>query len=281
MRPASSSPAPRILYGTAWKEQRTAACVQRALQAGFRGIDTACQPKHYNEPGVGEGIAAFLSSPEAASCTRADLYVQTKFTSLSGQDPKRLPYDRGAPLPAQVTQSVEASLRNLRVDYLDCLVLHSPLSTKQATITVWRAMEEAHARGTARQLGISNCYDIAQLRELCQQAQVQPTVLQNRFYDRTRYDRELRALCHDRGIVYQSFWTLSANPHVLAHDVVTALSAKYGRTPAQVFFRYLTQESVVPLTGTQSLEHMREDLAIFDLQLSDAERASITTLLTI
>src|SRR5687767_3029990 len=109
---------PRIIYGTAWKKERTAELVTKALQAGFRGIDTACQPKHYDEAGVGEGIAPCLNN----GLTRADLYLQTKFTPVDGQDPKRIPYDPKATLAEQVAQSFQTSLRNLRTDYLDCLV---------------------------------------------------------------------------------------------------------------------------------------------------------------
>jgi len=265
------------LYGTAWKAERTAACVQRALTAGFRGIDTACQPKHYHEPGVGEGVAAFLAA--AQSCTRQALYLQTKFTPLSGQDPRRVPYDARAPLAEQVAQSLAASLRNLRTDYLDCVVLHSPLPHERDTLSVWRALEAAVERGDVRQLGISNCYDLQVFQRLCEQARLPPVVLQNRFYADTGYDKALRALCRSRGIAYQSFWTLTANPRLLAHAVITRLGAHYGRTPAQVLFRYLTQEGCVPLTGTQSLEHMQQDLAIFEFTLSVAERAAISALL--
>jgi len=268
---------PQLLYGTAWKAQQTADCVKRALQAGFRGIDTACQPKHYHEPGAGEGIAEFLAA--ADSVTRQDLYLQTKFTSLSGQDPRRVPYDARAPLSEQVTQSLQASLRNLRTDYIDCWVLHSPMPRERDTLSVWRVMEQAVEQGFVRQLGISNCYDERVLTRLCAQARVQPSVLQNRFYADTGYDKGLRALCRSQRIVYQSFWTLTANPRVLAHAVVASLCVQYGSTPAQIFFRYLTQEGIVPLTGTQSLEHMREDLACFAFTLSDKERAAISALL--
>ena len=263
---------PPMLYGTAWKAERTADCVARALHAGFRGIDTACQPKHYHEPGVGEGIAAH-------GCPREALYLQTKFTSLSGQDPRRVPYDARAPLPEQVAQSVQVSLRTLRTDYLDCLVLHSPLRAAEDTLVVWRAMEQAVEQGLVRQLGISNCYDEDVLLELCASARVQPAVLQNRFYADTGYDKELRALCRDRKIVYQSFWTLTGNKHLLQYAAISALSKKHQRTPEQILFRYVTQEGIVPLTGTQSSTHMTEDLAIFDFALSDEERAAITALL--
>ena len=77
-----------------------------------------------------------------------------------------------------------------------------------------------------------------------------PAVLQNRFHAETGYDRELREFCRARGIIYQSFWTLTANPHLLTHETVRALARQHGRTPAQILFRYLTQLGIVPLTGT-------------------------------
>ncbi|MGH3281971.1 MAG: hypothetical protein ACRDNW_22935, partial [Trebonia sp.] len=92
---------PKILYGTAWKKGETEQLVAMALQQGFRGIDTACQPRHYDEAGAGAGIAAALEG----KLQRPDLYVQTKFTPVSGQDPARIPYDPSASLPEQVLQS--------------------------------------------------------------------------------------------------------------------------------------------------------------------------------
>src|ERR1700680_4729813 len=77
---------PRIIYGTAWKKTDTERLVRIAIQTGFRGIDTACQPKHYDEPGVGAGVAASLN----LRLNRGELYLQTKFTDLSGQDPDRI-----------------------------------------------------------------------------------------------------------------------------------------------------------------------------------------------
>ena len=78
---------PPLLYGTAWKKDQTEALVRQALEAGFRGIDTACQPKHYHEPGVGAAVAACIRSGLLA---RNQIFVQTKFTPLSGQDPNRI-----------------------------------------------------------------------------------------------------------------------------------------------------------------------------------------------
>jgi diketogulonate reductase-like aldo/keto reductase len=261
---------PRILYGTAWKKDDTEGLVRTALMQGFRGIDTACQPKHYNEAGVGAGVASFLTS--GGEVTRHDLYLQTKFTSLSGQDPLRVPYDPKAPLAEQVRQSCAVSLRNLGTDYLDCLVLHSPLPSARQTFEVWQTMESLVDTREVRQLGISNCYRLDELEALFDSARNKPAVVQNRFYADTGYDREIRAFCRQHGIIYQSFWTLSANPRVLAHRTVRELASKYRRTPAQILFRYLTQNDIVPLTGTRAVSHMNEALGIFEFELTEFER---------
>jgi diketogulonate reductase-like aldo/keto reductase len=264
-----------ILYGTAWKQDDTERLVRHAIEAGFRGIDTACQPKHYNEAGVGAGIAACLNS----RLKRAQLYLQTKFTPLSGQEPRQIPYDAKASLAEQVAQSAAASLTNLRTDYLDCLLLHSPLADAHETLEVWRAMETLVDRGLTRQLGVSNCARIEELAALCEMARIQPSVLQNRFHAETGYDRELRNFCRPRQITYQSFWTLTANPQLLAHDTVRTLARHHGRTPAQILFRFLTQIGIVPLTGTRSAAHMRQDLAIFDFELKPSECEAMDAIL--
>lgn len=266
---------PGIVYGTAWKKDRTAPLVEQAVSLGFRGIDTACQPKHYDEPGVGTGLAACMN----AGLKRADLYLQSKFTPVDGQDPERMPYDPKATLAEQVARSFETSLKNLGTPYLDCLILHSPLSGERDTLEAWRAMETVFDGGGARQLGISNCYRPELLERLYRLSRVKPAVVQNRFYAETRYDREIREFCRRNRIVYQSFWTLTANPSILAHATLGALAATHGRTPAQVFFRYLTQIGVVPLTGTASEAHMREDLAIFEFELTQDQCAAVSGLL--
>ena len=266
---------PRILYGTAWKKADTEQLVAMALQEGFRGVDTACQPRHYDEAGVGAGIAAALGE----DLERADLYIQTKFTPVSGQDPARLPYDPTAPLREQVTQSFAASLNNLRTNYLDGLLLHSPLATSRDTLEAWRTMESLVERGGVRQLGISNCYRTEQLQALWRSARIKPAVLQNRFYADTGYDVELRTFCVSEGIAYQSFWTLTANPRVLEDRAMISIASSHAARPPQILFRYLVECGVVPLTGTRSRAHMREDLQIFEFELTEDERRTIDALL--
>jgi diketogulonate reductase-like aldo/keto reductase len=266
---------PRIIYGTAWKKDSTAKLVEQAVGLGFRGIDTACQPKHYNEAGVGDGVAACLHR----GIDRAELYLQSKFTPPSGQDPRQLPYDPKASLSEQVAQSFQTSLKNLQTTYLDSLVLHSPLANQQQTMEVWQAMEQIFQSGGAKQLGISNCYDPQQFEQLYQNATIKPAVIQNRFYAETQYDRDLRDFCRQHRIIYQSFWTLTANPNVLAHATLKNLAAKHRRSAAQIFFRYLSQINIIPLTGTTSESHMCEDLAIFDFELTADECNAVEMLL--
>src|SRR3954462_15853520 len=115
---------PPFLYGTAWKEDRTAGLVELAVKAGFRGIDTANQRRHYFEAAVGEGLAAVYNSGLAQ---REDLFLQTKFTYQAGQD-HRLPYDPSARPATQVAQSLANSVEHLRTDHVDNFVLHGPSS---------------------------------------------------------------------------------------------------------------------------------------------------------
>lgn len=266
---------PRLIYGTAWKKERTEDLVVTAVQAGFRGVDTACQPKHYEESQVGTALRRL----ESLGIERPALFIQTKFTPLSGQDPDRIPYNQHAPLETQVAQSFEVSKQNLQTDYVDSWVLHSPVTPYQAMLTTWRAMETIHETGDAHQLGISNCYDLDYLRQLYADVSVKPAVVQNRFYRDTGYDAQLRQWCADHGIIYQSFWTLTANPHILASETLRTLAQKYDKTAAQVFFGYLIRTGIVPLTGTCSEQHMKEDLASLDLELTGEEMENVNCLI--
>jgi diketogulonate reductase-like aldo/keto reductase len=255
---------PKIIYGTAWKKDRTEELVIKAIELGFRGIDTACQPKHYNEPLVGKA----LEKLQKMGIQRESIFLQTKFTSVNGQDPNNIPYDKNAPLETQVAQSFEVSKKNLKTKYVDSLVLHSPMGSTSLNNKVWFAMEKIYQEGGAKQLGISNCYDLKVLKDLYKNSKVKPSVVQNRFYSQSGYDKELRAFCSDNGIIYQSFWTLTANPNILGSIELKTISEKFKKTTAQVFFRFLTQIGIAPLTGTCTETHMKEDLNIFDFELS-------------
>ena len=253
---------PRLLYGTAWKEDRTEALVRLALDAGFRGIDTANQRRHYFEAAVGTAVATWCEEGRGA---REDLFLQTKFTSQGGQD-HRLPYDAGADPATQVQQSFASSLEHLRTAYVDSYVLHGPSMRRGLTDEdwqVWRAMEAVQAGGRARRLGVSNV-SLEQLATLHDGGTVKPAFVQNRCFALTAWDAQVRAFCARNGIAYQGFSLLTANTHVLASSAVVSAARRTGRTPAQVVFRFALQAGMQPLTGTSSRTHMQEDLACLD-----------------
>jgi len=267
---------PGFLYGTAWKEQATEELVVRAVTAGFRGIDTANQRKHYHEAGVGAALARLFAGGTVA---RSDVFLQTKFTFRGGQD-HRLPYDPQASIADQVAQSFASSLEHLGVDTLDSLVLHGPSQGRglgRADHDAWRAMETIAGEKRVRLLGVSNV-SAEQLAALLELARVAPAFVQNRCYARFGWDHAVRALCREHGIVYQGFSLLTANGRELADPRARAITTRHDRTLPQVVFRFAHQLGMLPLTGTTDPEHMREDLAIGDFELSADEVATLTRL---
>jgi diketogulonate reductase-like aldo/keto reductase len=253
---------PFLMYGTAWKKENTARYVMEAIQAGFRFIDTACQPKHYNEPGVGAGWKAAAAE---LGLRREDLFLQTKFTDLGGQDPKNLPYDADAPIEEQVRTSLAVSLKNLQTDYLDSLVMHGPRDTVEETMEVWRVMETFVDEGKVKRLGMSNCYDYKKFTTIYEMARIKPWVLQNRFYAQSNFDTDLRRFLKENGVWYQSFWTLTASRKALAKPEVQELAEEKGLTPQTYMFAFLMSLGLTsPLSGTTSRIHMAEDVAVME-----------------
>jgi diketogulonate reductase-like aldo/keto reductase len=256
---------PRFLYGTAWKEERTQSLTELALKQGFRGIDTANQRRHYHEAAIGLAVAAVASN---GLLTREDLFLQTKFTFRAGHD-HRLPYDATAPTHTQVEQSFANSLKHLGADVIDSYLLHAPTQRSglaSADWEAWRAMERLHDSGSARLLGLSNV-SLEQIWRFCDQARVPPRFVQNRCYASRSWDRGVRQFCTAYGLIYQGFSLLTANRGVLTHPEVTRMVRHYGRSPAQVIFRFALDVGMVPVTGTTDPAHMREDLEVFDFRL--------------
>jgi diketogulonate reductase-like aldo/keto reductase len=267
---------PGFLYGTAWKEDRTPALTELALRAGFRGIDTANQRRHYFEAGVGQGLAAAY---RAGVVTRADLFLQTKFTYQGGQD-HRLPYDPAAGLSTQVGQSMASSLEHLATDHVDSYVLHGPASGRgwsDADAEVWAAMVRERDAGRTRLLGVSNV-SLRHLMQMAASGAETPAFVQNRCFARLGWDRDVRAFCADRQIVYQGFSLLTANPEVLHHPFVAGVARRARATPAQIVFRFAQAVGMLPLTGTADAEHMKQDLASAEVPLADEEVRTLEAL---
>jgi len=268
---------PTFVYGTAWKEDDTPRLVRMALDAGFRGIDTANQRRHYHEVAVGQALAEAYAD---GVVSRDQIFIQTKFTHAGGQD-HRLPYDPHADMTTQVEQSFSSSLEHLGVDHIDSYVLHGPSFRDHwapEDLEVWRAMETLARDGKAGIIGVSNV-SAAQLAELCTRAEVPPAVVQNRCFAELGWDREVRAVCREHGVVYQGFSLLTANGPVFHHSEFRRIVERKSRSPAQVVFRFGLQLGMVPLTGTSSADHARADLEAYDFELSDDEVDAIERLM--
>ena len=263
---------PFIMYGTAWKKEKTASLVSQAVESGFRFIDTACQPKHYNEAGVGKG---WKEAAARLGLNRSDFFLQTKFTSVNGQDPNNIPYDEFGELEEQVKQSLGKSLTNLQTDYIDSLVLHSPMRTYDETMRVWRVFESFVKENKVRQLGVANFYDHNKFLDLYEDAHIKPKVVQNRFYSDSGFDAELRSLCKAYGVTYQSFWTLTANREAIKSTKWKTIAKSKRLTPQTLMYAYMMAKGHTPLSGTTDSTHMKEDVDIM-LRFQNGEKVLST-----
>lgn len=192
-----------------------------------------------------------------------------------------MPYDPRLSITDQVHTSIKSSLHNLRpspdsssadTTTIDCLVLHSPLPTIAETLEAWRTAE-SYVPHKIRNLGISNVF-MGTLEQLYEAAKVKPAVVQNRFYPDTQFDNKIRAFCVEKGILYQSFWTLSANPKIVHGPGVGAVCQEVGLNSVHeaMYCLTLALDSVVVLNGTKNEEHMRGDLEALEKAKRFAEK---------
>ena len=260
---------PRFFYGTAWKEDETTRLTELALKAGFRGIDTANQRKHYHEAQVGLAIAQAI---ENGLVTRDELFIQTKFTFQRGQD-SRLPYDPTAPIADQVAQSFASSLEHLKTDRIESYVLHGPSTSSGLSPNdwdAWQAMESIYDSGQVKFLGVSNV-SLSQLQLLYTQARVKPRFAQIRCYATNGWDRAVRQYCMQNEIIYQGFSLLTANRAVMAHRKVLEIANRYQCSTAQLVFKFALEVGMLPITGTTNAQHMKADLEVFNFNLTPEE----------
>ena len=177
-------------------------------------------------------------------------------------------------------QSFESSLQHLKTNRVDSYLLHGPYSFPglgEEDWEVWRAIEEIYRSGRAGMIGISNV-NAGQLATLVAKAGVKPMVVQNRCYANRGWDREVREICRANGIMYQGFSLLTANPYLLRHPPVVGIAERVGVHEEQVIFRFAMQAGMVPLTGTTSMPHMKEDLRVYNMELTPDEVALIESI---
>ncbi|KAI1424035.1 putative aldo-keto reductase [Xylaria sp. FL1777] len=256
----------RLLYGTAWKEERTADLTEEALNKGFRGVDSANYPTAYDEPLIGEGIARALAS----GLKRKDLFIQSKYCPTWAHDPDKIPFDEHKDIHGQIVESVHQTLDNLKVDCLDALILHIPFEKEEDNFIAWKTLE-SFVPTKARLLGCSN-FGAPLLEKLINTANIKPVIVQNPFIRANAFDVDVRALCKKHGLVYQSFSALKNNDDILNSEVVAALAGKLKVEKAlAVYLLVLSLGNLQILDGTTKAGRMENDLKVVDSVLNDAQ----------
>ena len=252
---------PTIGYGT-WQVENSpagVAAVAEAIRAGYRHIDGAA--RYENEVSVGEGI-------RTSGIAREELFVTSKvwFTHRS--------YEK-------VLTACDTTLKDLGLDHVDLYLIHWPAvannyeNWEEVNAETWRAMETIYRTGKAKAIGVSNFLP-QHLEPLLKTAEIVPMVNQIEF--RPGYPQiECAKWCMKRGIVPEAWRPLGAGA-ALNGELVTELSKKYGKTPAQICLRWVLQHGLTPLVKSANPVRMRENLQVYDFELSEEDIARIDAL---
>ena len=173
-----------------------------------------------------------------------------------------------------------SSLEHLGTDYVDSYVLHGPASGygwSEEDSEVWLAMVKERDAGRTRLLGVSNV-SLRQLEQMAAPVHEASGVRAEPMFRALGWDRDIRAFCRERKIVYQGFSLLTANVKVLRHPVIGSLAAQAGASAAQIVFAFARAVGMLPLTGTSDAEHMKQDLVGARLELPANAVQAIETL---
>ena len=247
---------PQLGYGTYQvPPESTAQAVRAALDAGYRHIDTA--QMYRNERGVGEGI-------RAAGLDRGEVFVTSKLSNAAHR-------------PDDARRSFDATLAALGSEYVDLFLIHWPLPTLYDGdfVSTWRLLEGFAEEGRARSIGVSN-FAIAHLERLAAETATLPAVNQIEVHPYFPNDA-LRRYGQEHGIVTEA-WAPLVQGRALTDPVVADIAARLGRSASQVVLRWHIQRGDVVFPKTMSAARMRENLAIFDLELTTADMAAIAGL---
>lgn len=227
-------------------------CVSDAISVGYRLIDTA--QAYYNEEGVGRAITR-------CGVPRSQLFLTTKIWITNAGEEK-------------AAASIDESLRKLRTDYIDLLLIHQPFSDYTGT---WRAMEKAVREGKVRAIGLSNFYP-DRFVDMAEYAEIKPAVNQlktNVFSQQWNAEAEMKPY----GTHIMAWGPLAqGDPDLQSNPVLAGLAEKYGKTPQQVALRYLVQRDIIAIPKSTHVERMKQNLDVFDFALTPEEMESIRPL---
>jgi len=247
---------PQLGLGT-WPldDDQVAAAVVTAVEAGYRHIDTAV--KYGNEEGVGNGILA-------SGVERGEIFVTTKLDGqFQGQD--------------RAVEGLEGSLRRMKLDYVDLLLIHWPLPARGEFISTWKTFERLQAEGKARSIGVSN-FKPAHLERLFAETDVVPAV--NQIQLSPAITRVAEREFHDKhGIVTESYSPLGGSgASLLDAPLLAQLGEKYDKTPGQLVLRWHIQNGLVVIPKSGDPQRMRENFDVFDFALDPQDLAEMAIL---
>ena len=246
---------PAVGFGT-WQllpGRTTKQAVTFALETGYRLIDTA--RIYGNEGSVGKVV-------NASGISRSQLFITTKLWNASQG------YDKAH-------RAFNNSLKRLDQNYIDLYLIHWPSVTKRAES--WRALTEIYKSGRAKNIGVSN-YTVKHLQELMTQSDVIPAVNQVEFHPFLYEEqKELLEFCQQHGIVVEAYSPL-AHGKKTDSIVLPAIAQKYDKSSAQVILRWCVQHGTVPLPKSSNPQHIRDNLQIFDFELTNAEMQQVNSL---
>lgn len=227
------------------------AAVSKALELGYRSIDTAAVYK--NEAGVGNAI-------RDSGIAREDIFLTTKVWNDEQRN------DR-------VAAAFEESLERLGTDYVDLYLVHWPVVER--SVATWKAMEKIYQSGRAKAIGVSN-YKVHHLQEILNNCEVVPAVNQVEFHPRLRQP-ELMQFCKANKIQLEA-WSPLMQGHFVEETAILALAEKYGKSPAQVVLRWDIQHDVVTIPKSATPSRIAENSQIFDFELSADDMAILDAL---
>lgn len=220
-------------------------CVEDALHAGYRLIDTA--QSYDNEYEVGQGL-------RQSGVVRGDIFLTTKIWIANAG------YEKAK-------ASIDDSLRRLQTDYIDLMLIHQPFGDYYGT---YRAMEEAYKAGKLRAIGVSNFF-ADRFIDLCHNVEVMPAVNQVETHV-FHQQAELHATMDKYGVVHESWGPFAeGRKDFFTHPVLQRIGTAHHKTAAQAALRFLLQKDIVVIPKSVHKDHMVQNLDIFDFSLSDSE----------